>query len=358
MPLEQWAKTLRAVCEYHRRREALLGTPLRSRVIWHGGEPLALPLDYLEQTFELKLQIMREEAIAPNMIETVLQTNLFVLSNKMIAVLKRHEVGIGVSFDLVRGARITANGTTSEDRVLKNMDRLRGAGIPFGAITVLASHTCDRVNDVFDFWAERGMSFRVLPLFDGPVGRDEARFHAEEDQLVRAMCQLFVRWIESGSPIVIAPLDEYLANVVRHLLHVVAKQYDRRLHGDSVLVVHPDGKVYQVNEAGSDDYALGDLSVDSIDDLIVGTAYKESLTRSEIVTRLRCRQCEFRGGCNGYPAHSAPTRSTSHGRCHVAYLVQDFMARYLAQSGIRESDLRNLLTNIGRRENEPASAFA
>jgi uncharacterized protein len=358
MSLEQWAKTLRAVCEYHRRRRSSVGAPTTSRVIWHGGEPLALPLNYLERTFELKRQILDEHAIPPSEIETALQTNLFAVSDEMIEMLKRHEVGVGVSFDVVRGMRVAANGRTSEDRVLANMDRLRAAGIRYGAITVLASHTCDRIDDVFDFWASRSMSFRVLPLFDGPAGRPTTRFHAEERQLVAALCRLFVRWIESGSPITIAPLDEYLTNVVCHLVRADVEPYDRRLHGESVLVVHPDGQVFQVAEAGNQSYALGDLRVDSIDNLLAGRAYEESLKRSAALSRMRCHQCQFRAGCNGYPAHCAPTGSTWHGRCHVAYLVQAFMVRFLRAAGMRDDDLRTLIAKAVRRESEVTPADA
>jgi sulfatase maturation enzyme AslB (radical SAM superfamily) len=50
MPLELWRKVLRAACDYHMRQEARHGAPMSTRIIWHGGEPLALPLDCLTRT--------------------------------------------------------------------------------------------------------------------------------------------------------------------------------------------------------------------------------------------------------------------------------------------------------------------
>jgi sulfatase maturation enzyme AslB (radical SAM superfamily) len=82
---------------------------------------------------------------------TALQTNLFVLSDAAIEVLARHHVGFGVSFDVVRGVRLSVNGQPSEDRVLANLERLHRAEIECGAITVLARHTCPMICDIFDF---------------------------------------------------------------------------------------------------------------------------------------------------------------------------------------------------------------
>ena len=156
MPLDLWERVLRAACDYHRLQEARHAKPVSTRIIWHGGEPLALPLEYLKRTFELKEEIVATAGISPERVTSAMQTNLYAVSDAAIDVLKRHRVGFGVSFDVVRGVRLSVNGRTTEDRVLANLDRLRDAGLHCGAITVLARHTCAMICDIFDFWADRG----------------------------------------------------------------------------------------------------------------------------------------------------------------------------------------------------------
>jgi uncharacterized protein len=346
MSLDLWRKVLRAACDYHLLEEERRREPVSTRIIWHGGEPLALPLAYLERTFDLKEEAVAAAGIPPERVATAMQTNLYAVSDAAIDVLRRHRVGFGVSFDVVRGVRVSARGGPSEDRVLANFDRLRAAGLSCGAITVLAKHTCGMICDVFDFWAERGLSFRVLPLFSGPPSRDAERFAVDEAELVGALCQLFRHWLRSptSTSITVAPLDEWLANVVRSLIGTRPRTYDRRRDGESVIVVRPDGGVFQVAEVGDEALALGDLATQGISEILQGDAYRASLRRSEAITRRCCTGCRHWGGCDGWPAHSAPGGPSRHGRCHVAYLVQSYIEQYLRRADLDAAALKELLS--------------
>lgn len=342
MPLELWRKVLRAACDYHLRQEARHGAPMSTRIIWHGGEPLALPLDYLRATFDLKEEIVAAAGIAPERVATTMQTNLYAVSDAAVDLLKQYDVGFGVSFDVVRGVRLSVRGDTTEDRVLANLERLREAGVPCGAITVLAKHTCGMICDIFDFWAERGFSFRVLPLFAGPPSRDAARFAATETELAEALCRLFAHWMQSRAPIVVAPLDQWLANVVRHMAGVSAPAYDRRRRGESVVVVHRDGMLYQVAEAGDQRHVLGDLKRQTMTEVLESDAYRRSFDRSEAVTRRLCTGCRFRGGCDSWPAHTAAVERPASARCHVAYRVHGYIEDYLQRAGVEPAILQSV----------------
>ena len=343
LPLEVWRRVLQAVCDYHVHQESRSGRPVYTRVIWHGGEPLTLPLSYLADTFALKEELARAAGIPDERITTTMQTNLYAVSDAMLDLLAAHHVGFGVSFDLVRGVRVAVNGQPSEDRVLANLDRLREAGVAHGAITVLARHTAPMICDVFDFWAARCMSFRVLPLFSGPAGRATEVFEADETELVEAMCRLFDHWMRSRSQITVAPLAEWLTTVVRQLLGLQTTRYDRRAHGESVLTVRPDGTLFQVAEAGVTGMALGDLRHQTMTEILNSSAYAASLERTEEMTAERCTGCRFLGACDCWPAHTAPVEPEAGSRCHVAYRVQAYMESYLRRAGLSSSALLELL---------------
>lgn len=349
MPLALWRRVLQAACDYHLLQQARTSQPVHTRIIWHGGEPLTLPLDYLEATFELHRQVARAAGIPDERFTTTMQTNLYAVSDAMVALLANHNVGFGVSFDLVRGVRLGVGGRPSEDRVLRNLDRLREAGLAHGAITVLARHTAPMICDVFDFWARRDMSFRVLPLFAGPPGRDAGLFEADESELVAALCRLFDHWMRSRSSITVEPLAEWLTTVIRHQLGQQTAEYDRRANGESVLCVRPDGTLFLVAEAGVTGWALGDLQSQTISQILAGSAYLASLDRTEATTTQRCSGCRFRGACDGWPAHTAPVDLASDSRCHVAYHVQGYIDSYLRGAGLTASALRELLVSGGSR---------
>jgi uncharacterized protein len=348
MPLDLWAKVFAAACDEHVARARRLGRAQHTQIIWHGGEPLTLPLDYLRRTLELKDEIVGAAGIPSDEITAAMQTNLYAVSDEALELLRHHRVGFGVSFDLVRGVRLNRLGVTTEDRVLANLDRVHEAGLTCGAITVLAKHTCAMVTDVYDFWAARRMPFRVLPLFAGPAGRPEERFAASEDELVAALCRLFDHRLRDPSPLPVAPLDDWTANVVRHLLGRRTQPYDRRRWGDSVIVVRPDGRLFQVAETGDDRCALGDLAHHTMAEVRAGAAYAASLDRSDDVTRRRCADCAYYGACDGWPAHTAAVEQPAVGRCHVAYRVQLHIESRLRQAGLGASVLRAAVDQAGR----------
>jgi uncharacterized protein len=358
MPLQLWEKVLCAACDYHHLQQAHHSTPVSTRIIWHGGEPLALPLEYLKQTFELKDRVVAAARIAPEHVTSAMQTNLYAVSDAALDILKRHHVGFGVSFDVVRGVRLCADGRPTEDRVLANIDRMQAAGLLFGAITVLAKHTCAMICDIFDFWAARGCSFRVLPLFAGPPSRHAARYDADETELVHALCRLFDHRMNSTASIGVKPLDEWLDNVTRYLLGLTVDPYDRRLRGESVLVVRPDGKLFQVAEVGDSALAIGDLSRQTMNNVLTSDNYLASLGRSESVTRRRCTNCRFRGGCDSWPAHTAAVEHPEDARCHVAYRVHQYMETYLQRTGLNAANLRSIAATVTAARNTAASANA
>ena len=188
------------------------------------------------------------------------------------------------------------------------------------------------------------MSFRVLPLF--AVTRDADRYQADESELVEALCRLFEHWMRSRSPITVLPLNEWLATVLRQLLGLSTRPYDRRANGESVLVVRPDGVVFQVAEHGVTALALGDLRRQTIAEILSSQPYLASLDRTEAITRRRCTGCRFRGSCDGWPAHTAAVDHPDDARCQVTYRVQTYMLGYLERAGLSAAALRALLGSV------------
>lgn len=137
--------------------------------IWHGGEPMILPVSYYESAFAIQTQIFGQSG---QKVINRLQTNLFVLRPEWLKFLaSKAFTSIGVSFDIMGDLRIDSRGATSELRVVGNMDKLRMAGIPFGVLVVLSKRNLEAMERVFDFCAELGCSFRVLPIYREAVGR-------------------------------------------------------------------------------------------------------------------------------------------------------------------------------------------
>jgi uncharacterized protein len=336
--VDGWRQVLAAVRGYHVGLEQRLGRRVESSVIWHGGEPLTLPVAYLDE-----VMCLQRDALAGVAHRVLLQTNLFRLPAAVLDVLVRHDVGLGVSMDVVGGVRLDRRRRETEAAVLANLDRLDRRGIAFGAITVVARHNHRRLRDVHDFWASRRIDFRVLPLFEGPPERPRDLFEVSDGELVAALCDLFDHWLERGAVIDVLPLSEWLDDVLRKLLDQRVPVYDRRRNGESVLLVETNGDLYQTDERGRAELRLGNVLTDSIGSILASPAYEASLDRTEEKSARFCHGCSHYGFCNGYPVHAEPFHAGRGDRCPVTAAVHDHIERYLVAAGYDEEALVDML---------------
>ena len=338
IPIDGWRRVLEAVRSYHLRLEQQRGSPIESHVIWHGGEPLTLPSSYLDEVLTLQHAMLDG---LPHRV--MLQTNLYHLPDAILDLLQRHQIGIGVSMDVIGGARVDVRGRLTEEAVVANLDRLDRRGLQYGAISVVAKHNYDRLGDVHDFWSRRRVSFRVLPLFAGPAERPLEIFEVSDSQLIKAMNGLFDHWISTGSVIDVLPLSEWLTNVVRRILGWKGPVYDRRQDGESVLLVETNGDLFQTDERGRPDLRLGNLFARSIEEITGSDAYQASLDRTEAKTSRFCRRCRHYGFCNGYPVHAEPFDMDHAERCPVTAAVHDHIEEYLLAAGYDAPTLTGLV---------------
>jgi uncharacterized protein len=342
--LKDWRRLLDGIRSYHFRLQRRLGEPVEVRLIWHGGEPLALPSPYLDAAMSLQREVL------DGLRHTILlQTNLYRVPESTLDVLLRHRVKLGVSMDVFGGVRRDLRGRETEDAVVANMDRLDRRGIRFGAITVVAKHNHRRLRDVHDFWVRRRMGFRVLPLFDGPPERPPGRFELSEAELVAALSGLFEHWIEAGAVVDIAPLSEWLGDVIRKLLGARRRVYDRRRDGERVFLVETNGDLYQTDERGRPELSLGNVVTDPMDRILAGDAFAASLARTDAKTAIYCGGCPHYGFCDGYPVHAEPFTTARERGCPVTTAVHDHMERYLVGAGYSATTLMHLLADDRRR---------
>lgn len=344
LSLESWRRVLDAIRYYHLTLEQRLDEPVEARLIWHGGEPLTLPSTYLDAAMSLQCEVLQ------SLRHTILlQTNLYRVPDATLEVLLRHRVKLGVSMDVFGGVRRDLRGRETEAAVVANMDRLDRRGIRYGAITVLAKHNHRRLHDVHDFWTRRRIGFRVLPLFDGLPERPSGRFELSDAELVEALTRLFEHWIEAGAVIDIAPLSEWLGDVLCKLLGLRRRVYDRRRDGERVFLVETTGELYQTDERGRPELSLGNLLSESMDRILSGGAFESSLARTDAKTVRYCGSCPHYGYCDGYPVHAEPFTTAPDRGCPVTAAVHDCIERYLLEAGYDATALLNLLHDQHRR---------
>jgi uncharacterized protein len=128
MTREQLRRMYQNLVDYYGGRDEQEGERTRIVLVWHGGEPLLIEPAFYRETFADQAEIFGARVERSNSI----QSNLTVLDDERIELLRHGFDNVGVSADLFGGLRVNAGGRDPQDRVLRNMERLREAGVSCG----------------------------------------------------------------------------------------------------------------------------------------------------------------------------------------------------------------------------------
>lgn len=270
-------------------------------VVLHGGEPLLLGAAAVDHL----CLVLREALPQPCGID--LQTNGVLLSDAIIDVLDRHDVGISISLDGPREVhdrhRLDRRGNGSHARVIDAIRRLcghpRGARLFAGVLCVIDPGADPRT--LYDWLKATGApSIDFLPR-DGnwdrlPYGK------------VSPGSLEYGVWIETL-------LDAYLADPTPPRVRILDDMLRLLLGGQSrkegigeidygILVIEPDGTItkndtLKVAKAGADRFAAAwNVHRDSLASIVASDEFAR-YHRQQRPTAPQCLGCPERGVCGG-----------------------------------------------------------
>ncbi|MFM2080672.1 MAG: hypothetical protein RLZZ219_1354 [Cyanobacteriota bacterium] len=267
--------------------------------VWHGGEPLSIPISHYRNIFRVQEEILAAHSISYT---NTIQTNLTLLNDESLAAFKEGLFAqIGVSVDVFGDQRLTESGVQAQDRVLRNMQRLEDAGVDYGCITVLSQANLGRLGDIYTFFEDIDRSFRVLPIYRTSFAGQHDANSVSNAEILSAYKLLFERWLSSDSYIQVRPIQDYITNVIRH---IERERLERRCYqkegGEIVYIVDTDGGLYSNADAYDPDFCYGNLFEQPLGDLFAGAGYRRSLVAAERRLQEACSGCDFFGACSGY----------------------------------------------------------
>lgn len=135
--------------------EGLIGE--RLSIVWHAGEPLALPISFYHEAFATLslLHIPREK------ISHSIQTNGMLINDRWCSFITDHCIRLGLSIDgpaFIHDAhRKTRNGKGTHAQVMKNVELLRQHGIDFHVIAVVTEQSLDFADEIFQFFLDHNV---------------------------------------------------------------------------------------------------------------------------------------------------------------------------------------------------------
>ncbi len=182
-------------------------------VVWHAGEPMALPVAYYRRAFAT-MEALRPPGIV---LHHHMQTNGTLLDAPWCAFIREHGIHVGISLDgpapLHDRHRRTRAGAGTHARVMAGLALLREHGIPFHVICLLTRDSLADPDGLFDFFA--GQAIRRLCFNIEEIEGVHTTSSLAVDGIAAAFAGFFERivdrWRGSGYAMRIREIDDVLA---------------------------------------------------------------------------------------------------------------------------------------------------
>lgn len=349
MSREQLIAMYRNLRDYYVTRDAEDGQRTELRFIWHGGEPLVIPPHMYLETFADQREVFGDDLVIRNAV----QTNLTILDDARIALLRDGFDFVGVSLDVFGGLRVNSGGKDSQAMVLANLDRARAAGITLGCITVLTRRNIHLVEKIYRFFVRAGLPFRVLPLFDGAHEGQHEGFEVGTEALAEACNELVDLWLTSSERVRVTPIHDYIQRVVRHLTPGLRPRYFSKRAWNPTVLVNTDGSCFSYGDPyGDPDWCLGNLFESSIADIYAGEVFERSCRAAEARMAANCTTCPYFGSCDGYSIAEEQTNCRELGESGVRACVFDRRVLAHVEQRLRTSGVFDGLGDAGEAARE------
>jgi uncharacterized protein len=334
--LEQLEVALRHFDAFFRKVEQ----PTTIRFCWHGGEPLLIEPEYYWQAFELQRRVF---AGSPHRVVNNLQTNLTVLDDARFELMKNGFDAVGVSLDVVGGLRVNAAGKDQEHRTIENLEKVREKGLLPGGITVLSRANRSRLETVYRFYRDRGMSFRVLPVEPGLYEPGQS-FELDAKEILESLCKLADLWFTEAPPLRIEPIHSFLDVLLSTAgnLDVRILPYDLTTW-QWVILLDTNGQILGYTDGFDGANSPGNIFETGFDTIVRGASQQRRAAEARAQIDKSCVGCPYyENRCSGH--HVAEGGATMHEkhpdgslRCVVARGLFEHLETRLVEAGVLEA---------------------
>ena len=298
-------------------------------ITFHGGEPLLIGYDLLKKGFEMVKKY-------PNTIIAV-QTNGTLITDEIIQLFVDYEVRVGISIDgpkyMHDAYRLNLGDTGSFDRIYRNIEKMRSAGVVVGALATVTDITVKNPKDFYSFFRDLKLDFSFNPCFTDP-NLPSTYNVLNMGEFIEFYKRMFDLWVnDKEGNLSITCFERILsAMAVKKSPWMEVCTYIPDCSMTTV-AINPDGEFYRCLHYCMDSKnKIGDISVDNLNKALGDEAFSK---RWQHLKTGECAECDIQDYCCGgcpYVAESVNggilTRSNT---CISQKAIVHYIYNYLQQ---------------------------
>lgn len=264
-------------------------TPFYKQVnlIWHGGEPLLLGLDFYREAVGL-------QKMASCIIHNSIQSNLTLMTEDYAKFFHDHGFKVSGSYDGVRNDALRGN----SEKIMEGRQLVLNQGDRCGLIMVVSNGNIETLIDSYLYFKKINVNIS-LNLFLNQRDCVNNALKLDSEHTIKRLNSLFDYWaMDVENPISIS--------YFKHILDYIAEQKKSLCTYTSCLGrwigVRYDGEIVPCNRYFPNEYSFGNI----FDYSDIGQAFDSEgfkrLVTGAIARREKCKSCKIYdfccGGCN------------------------------------------------------------
>ena len=301
--------------------------------LFHGGEPMLYGRESIGRLIDYACEHLPEYHV-----RFLMQTNGTLIDDDWVEFFKQRKVSVGISLDgypeIHDRTRRTKSGDPTSAVILRNIRKLREAGLRIGTLMVMNSAELVDADKLFEFIRDNDLQPKIHPVV--PCGRAANQEDTDEvaSAYVAVMKRLFERALSENMQESIQPLDEIM-NAILGIAPVCECSFNGSC-GKGFVCLYPDG---MAGFCGRDNLArnmvYGSLYDTSLSELYHSDNARRIRYRQEYLKSNDCKGCaewEFcHGGCAFEAMNSFGKLETRFANCGM----RKELIRYLRTDGMK-----------------------
>ena len=263
---------------------------------FQGGEPTLAGLPWFQEFVQTVSHWDKRIEI-----QYALQTNATLLDEDWCRFLAQNHVLTGVSLDMLPqchdDARIDAQGAGTYKRCLRALELLRKSGAEYNVLCTLTRQVARHPQKIWTRLKELDIHYvQFTPCLDALDAPGTNPYALTPQRFAQFYSQLFLLWLEDyrkGCYRSVKLFDD----IVNLMAYQVPTACGIQGHCQPQLVVEADGSVFPCDFYCLDEYRIGNIIEDSLEQLLAAARNSPAQQRPPLPTL--CGSCPYRQLCGG-----------------------------------------------------------
>lgn len=293
--------------------------------IWHGGEPMTLPMSFYKSVIELEEKHFGKNSFR---VGNTIQTNGTLLNRRFMAYCREKMINVGVSCEG------PYNGVLREIDPERAINLLSSKENKYSVSSTISAETASKQRELYEYYRDKGTNISFSPVIPAGCAKCNGTV-PDAEEYIRGSIEAFDAWLHDRDSKV--PLIPHYLYVLNYLGDPTPSDCAHTSCLMKWICVHPDGSIYPCAKACPQEFCMGNVSeIEHISDAFRSEGFVRILEGS-IARREKCKSCPIyrycNGGCSMDAYHECGLENTGGDSCrifrevfgHISGQVQDIL---------------------------------